>query len=61
MKKESEKEAIKLFGIFNFKKEAIASFENCTQIVDRLNERKYRRGDIIDMVYYCNDCRAALD
>ncbi|TXE17798.1 hypothetical protein ES692_07830 [Psychroserpens burtonensis] len=60
-KKESEKEAIKLFGIFNFKKEAIAYFENCTQIVDRLNERKYKRGDIIDMVYYYNDYCAALD
>ncbi|WP_040280539.1 hypothetical protein [Psychroserpens damuponensis] len=61
LKKESEKEAIRLFGIFNFKKKAIKFFENCPQIVDRLNEKKYKRGNIIEMVYYYNDYCAALD
>jgi len=59
LKKESEKEAIKLFGIFNFKKHAIAFFEDCPQIVDRNKNRKYNRGDIIEMVHYYNDYCAA--
>ncbi len=61
LKKENETEAIRLFGIFNFRKKAIEFFENCPQIVDRLKERKYKRGDIIEMVYYYNDYCAALD
>lgn len=61
LKKENESEAIRLFGIFNFRKKAMTFFENCTQIVERLKERKYNRGDIIEMVYYYNDYCAALD
>ena len=61
LKKESEVDAIALFGIFNFRKKAMTYFENCIQIVDRLKERKYKRGDIIEMVYYYNDYCAALD
>ncbi|MFT5848278.1 MAG: hypothetical protein ACI902_002350 [Psychroserpens sp.] len=43
------------------KKEALKLFENCTQIVDRIKDRKYKRGDIIEMVYYYNDYCADLD
>jgi hypothetical protein len=31
------------------------------QIVDRIKDRKYKRGDIIEMVYYYNDYCADLD
>ncbi|MEM5563607.1 hypothetical protein WNY78_00755 [Psychroserpens sp. AS72] len=61
LKKDNESEAIRLFGIINFRKKAIEFFKNCPQIVDRLNERKYKRGHIIEMVYYYNDYCAALD
>lgn len=61
LKKENEVEAIESFGIFNFRKKAMEFFKNCTQIVDRLKERKYKRGDIVEMVYYYNDYCAALD
>nr|WP_321227360.1 hypothetical protein [uncultured Psychroserpens sp.] len=59
-KKENE-EAINFTTVFKFKKVAIAFFKNCPQIVDRLKERKYKRGHIIEMVYYYNDYCAALD
>lgn len=61
LKKESENEAIKLFGLFNFKKEAIAYFENCVQIVDKLKDKMYQRENIIDMVYYYNYHWVTLD
>lgn len=60
VKKENE-EAINFSTVFKFKKVATAFFKNCPQIVDRLNERKYKRRHIIEMVYYYNDYCAALD
>ncbi|WP_047549828.1 hypothetical protein [Psychroserpens sp. Hel_I_66] len=59
-KKENE-EAINFTTVFKFKKVATKFFKNCPQIVDRLQDRKYKRGDIIEMVYYYNDYCAALD
>jgi len=59
-KKENE-EAINFTTVFKFKKVATNFFENCPQIVDRLKDKKYKIGDIIEMVYYYNDYCAVLD
>lgn len=59
--KRQNEDAINFTTVFKFKKVASKFFENCPQIVDRIKNRTYKRGDIIDMVYYYNDYCAALD
>ncbi|MCK7589719.1 hypothetical protein M0G43_03960 [Subsaxibacter sp. CAU 1640] len=58
--KDNEQEAISLGKAINFKKIAKEYFKNCPGIINKIDEMKFKIGDVLEMVQYYNDFCAEL-